>query len=75
MTREGTTTVSLLVITEFTTATCPVVSEQAKVFWAGEDVDQVFDEMFEYLNHLRKVLKKNTATDKGQAFTLTSASL
>ncbi|XP_071335676.1 histone-lysine N-methyltransferase SETDB2 isoform X2 [Trachinotus anak] len=38
--------------------------ERAKTFWAEEDVDQVFNEVFEYLNHLKRVLKKNTATDK-----------
>ncbi|XP_023252192.1 histone-lysine N-methyltransferase SETDB2-like isoform X1 [Seriola lalandi dorsalis] len=38
--------------------------ERAKAFWAGEDVDQAFDGVFEYLNHLKRVLKKNTATDK-----------
>lgn len=38
--------------------------ERAKSFWVEEDVDQVFTGVFEYLNHLKRVLKKNTATDK-----------
>ncbi|XP_040887897.1 histone-lysine N-methyltransferase SETDB2 [Toxotes jaculatrix] len=38
--------------------------ERAKQFWAEEDVDQVFNRVFAYLGHLRRVLKKNTATDK-----------
>ncbi|XP_031695809.1 histone-lysine N-methyltransferase SETDB2 isoform X2 [Anarrhichthys ocellatus] len=38
--------------------------ERAKAFWSEEDVDQVFSGVFEYLDHLKKVLKKNTATDK-----------
>ncbi|XP_034403130.1 histone-lysine N-methyltransferase SETDB2 isoform X2 [Cyclopterus lumpus] len=38
--------------------------ERAKAFWAEEDVDQVFSGVFEYLDHLKGVLKKNTATDK-----------
>lgn len=40
-------------------------SERAKTFWAEEDVDQVFNGVFEYLDHLKRVLKKHTATDKG----------
>ena len=43
------------------------VSEEAKAFWAEEDVDQVFDGVYDYLDHLKRVLKKNTATDKGNA--------
>ncbi|XP_034721482.1 histone-lysine N-methyltransferase SETDB2, partial [Etheostoma cragini] len=39
-------------------------SERARTFWAEEDVDQVFDGIFDYLDHLRRVLKKNAATDK-----------
>ncbi|XP_044200292.1 histone-lysine N-methyltransferase SETDB2 [Thunnus albacares] len=42
----------------------PEVIEQAKTFWAKEDVDQVFSSVFAYLNHLKKVLKTKTATDK-----------
>ncbi|KAK5874730.1 hypothetical protein CesoFtcFv8_027296 [Champsocephalus esox] len=38
--------------------------EEAKTFWAEEDVDQVFDGVYDYLDHLKRVLKKNTATDK-----------
>ncbi|XP_029377631.1 histone-lysine N-methyltransferase SETDB2 isoform X1 [Echeneis naucrates] len=38
--------------------------ERAKAFWAEEDVDQVFNKVFQYLNQLKGVLKKNTATDK-----------
>ncbi|KAF3688307.1 Histone-lysine N-methyltransferase SETDB2 [Channa argus] len=38
--------------------------ERAKTFWAEEDVDQVFNRVFVYLDHLKRVLKKNTATDK-----------
>lgn len=40
-------------------------SERAKTFWAAEDVDQVFTGVSEHLDHLKRVLKKNTATDKG----------
>lgn len=39
--------------------------ERAKGFWAKEDVDETFNAIFEYLNHLKRALKKNTATDKG----------
>ncbi|XP_078101140.1 histone-lysine N-methyltransferase SETDB2 isoform X1 [Sander vitreus] len=38
--------------------------ERAKTFWAEEDVDQVFDGIFDYLDYLKRVLKKNAATDK-----------
>ncbi|XP_055362211.1 histone-lysine N-methyltransferase SETDB2 isoform X2 [Betta splendens] len=38
--------------------------ERAKMFWAGEDVDEVFDTVFVYLEQLKRALKKNTATDK-----------
>ncbi|XP_017259275.1 histone-lysine N-methyltransferase SETDB2 isoform X2 [Kryptolebias marmoratus] len=38
--------------------------EHAKTFWAEEDVDQVFSGIFEYLDHLKRVLQKKTATDK-----------
>ncbi|XP_068586681.1 histone-lysine N-methyltransferase SETDB2 isoform X1 [Cebidichthys violaceus] len=38
--------------------------ERAKAFWSEEDVDQVFNDVFVYLDHLKRVLKKNTATDK-----------
>lgn len=44
---------------------CFYFVEQAKTFWAKEDVDQVFSSVFVYLDHLKKVLKTNTATDKG----------
>lgn len=40
-------------------------SERAKAFWEKEDVDDVFNVIFGYLDHLKGVLKKNTATDKG----------
>ena len=39
--------------------------ERAKTFWAGKDMDQVFTDVFDYLDHLKRVLQKNTATDKG----------
>lgn len=42
----------------------PQEVEEAKAFWAEEDVDQVFDGVYDYLDHLKRVLKKNTATDK-----------
>uniref|UniRef100_A0A3P8SMQ5 Histone-lysine N-methyltransferase SETDB2 n=1 Tax=Amphiprion percula TaxID=161767 RepID=A0A3P8SMQ5_AMPPE len=42
-----------------------VFSERAKMFWAEEDVDQAFDRVFVYLDHLKRVLKAHTATDKG----------
>ncbi|KAM9334229.1 histone-lysine N-methyltransferase SETDB2 isoform 2-T2 [Symphorus nematophorus] len=38
--------------------------ERAKTFWAEEDVDQVFAGVLEYVDHLKRVLKNNTATDK-----------
>ncbi|GLD73882.1 histone-lysine N-methyltransferase SETDB2-like protein, partial [Lates japonicus] len=38
--------------------------ERARAFWAEEDVDQVFSRVLVYLDHLKRVLKKNTATDK-----------
>ncbi|KAG8004425.1 hypothetical protein GBF38_008633, partial [Nibea albiflora] len=38
--------------------------ERAKAFWAEEDVDQVFSGVCLYVAHLKRVLKKNTATDK-----------
>lgn len=41
------------------------LSERAKAFWEKEDVDDVFNVIFGYLDHLKGVLKKNTATDKG----------
>lgn len=31
-------------------------------------MDQVFNGVFLYLDHLKKVLKRNTATDKGGTF-------
>lgn len=39
--------------------------ERAKTFWAAENVDQAFSGIFEYLDHLKRVLKRKTATDKG----------
>uniref|UniRef100_A0A8P4GQN8 Histone-lysine N-methyltransferase SETDB2 n=1 Tax=Dicentrarchus labrax TaxID=13489 RepID=A0A8P4GQN8_DICLA len=42
----------------------PQEVDVARTFWAEEDVDQAFDGVFEYLGHLKRVLKKNTATDK-----------
>lgn len=41
------------------------LSERAKAFWKKEDVDHLFNVIFGYLDHLKGVLKKNTATDKG----------
>ncbi|XP_039997722.1 histone-lysine N-methyltransferase SETDB2 isoform X1 [Xiphias gladius] len=38
--------------------------ERAKTFWAEQDVDRAFNGVFDYLDHLKKVLKKNKATDK-----------
>ncbi|XP_008304296.1 histone-lysine N-methyltransferase SETDB2 isoform X2 [Stegastes partitus] len=38
--------------------------ERAKTFWAEEDVDQVFEGVYVYLDHLKRVLKAHTATDK-----------
>uniref|UniRef100_UPI003AAEAD76 histone-lysine N-methyltransferase SETDB2 n=1 Tax=Centroberyx gerrardi TaxID=166262 RepID=UPI003AAEAD76 len=37
---------------------------RAKAFWAEADVDQVFDQVSEYLLHLKSAFKKNTATDR-----------
>lgn len=39
--------------------------ERARTFWAEENVDQAFSGFFEYLDHLKGVLKRKTATDKG----------
>ncbi|XP_060922714.1 histone-lysine N-methyltransferase SETDB2 isoform X2 [Limanda limanda] len=38
--------------------------ERAQAFWAEEDVDQMFDGVSSYLVHLKRVLKKHTATDR-----------
>uniref|UniRef100_A0A3Q4N8G8 Histone-lysine N-methyltransferase SETDB2 n=1 Tax=Neolamprologus brichardi TaxID=32507 RepID=A0A3Q4N8G8_NEOBR len=38
---------------------------KAKAFWNNEDVDQVFDVVFKYLEHLKAVLKRSGTTDKG----------
>ncbi|XP_057715458.1 histone-lysine N-methyltransferase SETDB2 isoform X2 [Corythoichthys intestinalis] len=40
------------------------ISDRAKAFWAREDVDHVFNIMFNRLDQLREVLRANTATDK-----------
>ena len=45
-------------------------SERAQAFWAEGDVDQLFTGVLSYLDHLKRVLKKNTATDKGWTFYL-----
>ncbi|XP_077423145.1 histone-lysine N-methyltransferase SETDB2 isoform X2 [Vanacampus margaritifer] len=41
--------------------------DRAKSFWANENVDQVFSFMFKRLEHLREVLRADTATDKEKA--------
>lgn len=41
------------------------LSERAKAFWKKEDIDDVFHVVFGYLDNLKSVLKKNTATDRG----------
>lgn len=46
------------------------LSERAKAFWERDDIDDVFDIIFGYLDHLKRVLKKNTATDKGWALSV-----
>uniref|UniRef100_A0A1A7WQ43 Histone-lysine N-methyltransferase SETDB2 n=2 Tax=Iconisemion striatum TaxID=60296 RepID=A0A1A7WQ43_9TELE len=38
--------------------------ERAKAFWTDKDVDQVFSTVFEYLEHLKQILQRKTATDK-----------
>uniref|UniRef100_A0A3Q1FGT1 Histone-lysine N-methyltransferase SETDB2 n=1 Tax=Acanthochromis polyacanthus TaxID=80966 RepID=A0A3Q1FGT1_9TELE len=48
------------------------ISARAKTFWAEEDVDQAFDGFFVYLDHLKRVLKAHTATDKGLGSSSTS---
>lgn len=50
----------------------PGYVEKAKAFWNNEDVDQVFDGVFKYLEHLKAMLKRSGATDKEyvQAFKL-----
>lgn len=42
--------------------------ERARTFWAEEDVEQVFNGVFQCLDHLKRVLQMNTATDKGWPF-------
>ncbi|XP_051913403.1 histone-lysine N-methyltransferase SETDB2 isoform X1 [Hippocampus zosterae] len=46
--------------------------DRAKVFWAKENVDQVFSVMFKRLDHLREVLRTNEATDKERVQALKS---
>lgn len=41
------------------------LTEWAKIFWGKEDVDEIFDTVLEYLDHLKEAFKKKTATDKG----------
>lgn len=41
------------------------ISERAKAFWKKEDIDDLFNVVFGYLDNLKRVLKKNTATDRG----------
>ncbi|XP_063322568.1 histone-lysine N-methyltransferase SETDB2 isoform X2 [Pelmatolapia mariae] len=50
----------------------PGYVEKAKAFWNNEDVDQVFDVVFKYLENLKAVLKRSGTTDKEyvQAFKL-----
>lgn len=38
--------------------------DRAKTFWADVDVDRVFTGVYEYLDNLKRVLKKSTATEK-----------
>ncbi|KAG7502414.1 hypothetical protein JOB18_019382 [Solea senegalensis] len=38
--------------------------ERAQRFWAEQDLDLVFSSVSSYLDHLKRVLNKNTATDK-----------
>ncbi|XP_074520841.1 histone-lysine N-methyltransferase SETDB2 [Halichoeres trimaculatus] len=38
--------------------------ERAKAYWSMEDVDQVFSDVIEYVDHLKKVLKNKTASDR-----------
>ncbi|TKS65483.1 Histone-lysine N-methyltransferase SETDB2 [Collichthys lucidus] len=42
----------------------PQEVERAKAFWSEENVDEVFSGVCAYVAHLKRVLKKNTATDK-----------
>lgn len=41
------------------------LTERAKAFWDKEDVDDIFDTVLEYLDHLKEAFRKKTATDKG----------
>lgn len=43
------------------------LSERAKAFWEKQDVDDVFNQIFGKVDHLRRALMKNAATDKGRA--------
>ncbi|XP_069577369.1 histone-lysine N-methyltransferase SETDB2 isoform X1 [Brachyistius frenatus] len=38
--------------------------DRARTFWSEQDVDQVFSGVSVYLDHLKGVLRRNTATDK-----------
>lgn len=46
------------------------LSERAKAFWERKDIDDVFDVIFAYLDYLKRVLKKNTATDRGSTLSV-----
>uniref|UniRef100_A0A668A8C4 Pre-SET domain-containing protein n=1 Tax=Myripristis murdjan TaxID=586833 RepID=A0A668A8C4_9TELE len=46
------------------TSSDPEEVVRARTFWAEADVDQVFEEVLEYLDYLKSAFKKNTATDK-----------
>uniref|UniRef100_A0A3P9J611 Histone-lysine N-methyltransferase SETDB2 n=1 Tax=Oryzias latipes TaxID=8090 RepID=A0A3P9J611_ORYLA len=42
----------------------PEELDRAKIFWAEKDVDELFNNVFGYLEHLKTVLKSSTATEK-----------
>uniref|UniRef100_A0A8C7XTR8 Histone-lysine N-methyltransferase SETDB2 n=1 Tax=Oryzias sinensis TaxID=183150 RepID=A0A8C7XTR8_9TELE len=50
-------------------------ADRAKIFWAEKDVDELFNNVFGYLDHLKTVLKSSTATEKGTGFLLPQACL
>lgn len=51
------------------------LSERAKAFWKKEDIDDLFNVVFGYLDNLKRVLKKNTATDRGWTLPLFHVSI
>lgn len=47
-----------------------LISARAKSFWVQVDVEETFDELYEYLTHLKHAIKTCTATDRGTIYTV-----